>query len=112
LFIKPELFRAQFAADVAEERAGLDAATQRPLNTDALNGRASEPAWKTLPSFFVFSSGDRNIPVAALRFMAERADAVETVEIPDASHALPVSQPEQVAAIILSAVESVRKTGA
>jgi pimeloyl-ACP methyl ester carboxylesterase len=112
LFIKPELFRAQFAADVADERARLDAATQRPLNTDALNGRASEPAWKTLPSFFVFSSGDRNIPVAALRFMAERAEAVETVEIPDASHALPVSQPEQVAAIILRAVESVRKTGA
>lgn len=110
LFIEPELFRAQFAADLSEERASLDAITQRPLNTDALNGRASEPAWKTVPSYFVFSSGDRNIPVEALRFMAERAGAVETVEIPDASHALPVSEPLQVADLILRAVDAVRET--
>ncbi|RUQ98136.1 alpha/beta fold hydrolase [Labedella endophytica] len=109
-FIQPERYRAQFAADVAEERARLDAATQRPLNTEALNGRASEPAWRSIPSFFVFSSGDRNIPVEALRFMAERAAAVEAIEIPDASHALPVSQPAVVADLILRAVESVRAT--
>ncbi|GAA1764679.1 alpha/beta fold hydrolase [Agromyces humatus] len=108
LYIRQELYRAQFAADVAEEQTSLDAATQRPLNTEALNGRASEPAWKTVPSYFVYSSGDKNIPVDALRFMAERAGAVEAVEIPDASHALPVSQPDPVAEAILRAVRSVQ----
>lgn len=107
LYIRQELYREQFAADVDEAQARRDAVTQRPLNTEALNGRASDPAWKTVPSSFVYSSGDRNIPVEALRFMAERAGAVESVEIPDASHALPVSQPDAVAEVILRAVRSV-----
>ena len=106
LYIRQELYREQFAADVDEAQARRDAVTQRPLNTEALNGRAVDPAWKTVPSSFVYSSGDRNIPIEALRFMAERAEAVEAVEIPDASHALPVSQPDAVAEVILRAVRS------
>ena len=107
LYIRQELYREQFAADVAEEQTRRDAAAQRPLNTEALNGRASNPAWKTVPSSFVYSSGDKNIPVEAHRFMAERAAALEAVEIPDASHALPVSRPDAVAEVILRAVRSV-----
>jgi hypothetical protein len=38
--------------------------------------------------------------------MAERANAWEAVEIPGASHALPVSQPQAVADFILRAVAS------
>lgn len=107
LYIRQERYRDQFAADVDEAQTRRDAVTQRPLNTEALNGRAVDPAWKTVRSSFVYSSGDKNIPVEALRFMAERAGAVEAVEIPDASHALPVSQPDAVAEVILRAVRSV-----
>lgn len=106
LYITQESFHAQFAADVPADRAAVDAVAQRPLNTEALNGRASAPAWKSIPSSFIYSSGDKNIPVEALRFMADRAGAVEAVEIADASHALPVSQPEEVAEVILRAVRA------
>ena len=106
LYIRQELYRQQFAADLDEHEARLGAVTQRPLNTEALNGAATRSAWKTVPSWFVYSTGDKNIPVEALAFMADRAGAVESLVIPDASHALPVSQPGPVAEMILRAVSA------
>ena len=107
LFISPERFRQQFAADVSEEQARLDAATQRPLNTAALNGPSAEPAWKSVQSSFVIPTADSNIPVEAQRFMAERAGSVETVEVAGAPHALPVTQPQVVADVIIRAARAV-----
>ena len=46
---------------------------------------------------------DRIIPAELQRFMAERAGARRTVEIPGASHALLVSQPQATADLILEA---------
>jgi pimeloyl-ACP methyl ester carboxylesterase len=54
---------------------------------------------KTQPSYVIYGSEDRNIPPAAIRFMAERAHAVKTVGIEGASHALMVSHPGEVAAL-------------
>ncbi|MFI9504848.1 alpha/beta fold hydrolase [Nocardia sp. NPDC052566] len=107
LYIQPGKFRHQFAADVPEAQAALDAETQRPLNDRALNDKSGAPNWKTVPSWFVFPEADLNIPVAAHRFMAERAGSKETVEIPGASHALTVSQPDAVAKVIADAVKAV-----
>ena len=50
-----------------------------------------------MPSWFVLGEQDRNIPAALQRFMAERAGARRTVEIPGASHAIAVSQPDATA---------------
>ncbi|MFI7416703.1 alpha/beta fold hydrolase [Nonomuraea sp. NPDC049684] len=108
LYIRQDLFHQQFAADVPAERAALDAATQRPLNTVALNEGAGEPAWKTIPSWFVYPELDRNIPLAAHRFMAERAGSRQSVELPGASHAIPASEPEAVAAVIIAAAKTIR----
>ena len=66
---------------------------------------AETPAWKTLPSWFIFGTGDKNIPAEGLRFMAERAGSLNTVEIPDASHSVMVSNPEAVADLIVSALD-------
>lgn len=107
LFIQPAKYQKQFAADVPADRAALDALTQRPLNDRALNGKSAAPSWKNVPSWFVFPDADYNIPVAAHRFMAERAQARQTVEIAGASHALTVSQPEAVAKVITDAVNSI-----
>lgn len=105
--IRPEVFHEQFAADVSEAQAAIMAATQRPVTEAALTeGLPTEkPAWSTLPSWFVFSDLDLNIPVALHRFMAERADARGLKEIPGASHALNVSRPEAVTETILEAIE-------
>ncbi|WP_410872076.1 alpha/beta fold hydrolase [Nocardia sp. A7] len=106
-YIQPAKFHQQFAADISATKAAIDAATQRPLNDRALNGKSGAPNWKTLPSWFVFPDADYNIPVAAHRFMAERAGARATIEIAGASHALPASQPAAVAEVIITALEAI-----
>ncbi|WP_368911785.1 alpha/beta fold hydrolase [Taklimakanibacter deserti] len=106
LYIEPEKFHAQFAADVPEDEARLMAATQRPVTQAALAEAAGAAAWKTLPSYVIYGSADRNIPAAVMAFMAERAHAVKTVVIDGASHALMVSHPKEVAAFIEEAASA------
>jgi pimeloyl-ACP methyl ester carboxylesterase len=108
LYIAPEKFHAQFAADVAENEARLMAATQRPVAQAALAEAAGAAAWKSLPSYVIYGSEDRNIPAAVMAFMAQRAHAVKTVAIDGASHALMVSHPKEVAALIDEAASARR----
>ena len=107
LVVDRALFPQQFAADVPVAEAAVQALTQRPIRDFALGEPqpAGTPAWKSLPSWFVFGDADRNIPVEGLRFMAERAEAVTITEVPGASHSVMVSQPDQVVAVILQALE-------
>jgi pimeloyl-ACP methyl ester carboxylesterase len=107
LYIRQEMFHQQFAADAPAEQAALDAVTQRPLRDVAQNEGSGPPAWKSVPSWFVFPELDKNIPLEAHRFMAERAQAREVVEIEGASHAVGVSHPEEVADVILRAIKAV-----
>lgn len=107
--IAEDRFHHQFCADLDASEAALMAATQRPVTERAAEDlTANEPGWRTTPSWFVFGESDLNIPVAAARFMAERASARGTREIPGASHALAASQPDAVAATILEAVRHLR----
>lgn len=106
--IRPEAFHHQFAADVPAAQAAVMCATQRPVTEAALTAGlpTDAPAWRSVPSWFVFSDADRNIPVALHRFMAERAGAKGVTEVPGASHALSVSRPDEVTASILDAVSA------
>jgi pimeloyl-ACP methyl ester carboxylesterase len=106
LIVDRELFPNQFAGDVPVEDARIAAATQRAIRDFALTEPqpAETPAWKTLPSWFIFGTGDKNIPVEGLRFMAERAGSRRTVEIDGASHSVMVSNSEAVAELISEAL--------
>jgi hypothetical protein len=79
LYIKQDRYHAQFAADSSPGEAAVMAVTQRPILESALNELSGEPAWKTIPSWFLFGTEDKNIPAAAQRFMAERAGSRRTV---------------------------------
>ncbi|MDN5780440.1 MAG: alpha/beta hydrolase [Luteimonas sp.] len=103
LYIQQDKFHDQFAADVPEAQAALMAATQRPVTEGALNEPTSTPAWKTIPSWFIYGSADRNIPPRAMAFMAKRADARKVDVIEGASHVVMVSNPVPVARMIESA---------
>jgi pimeloyl-ACP methyl ester carboxylesterase len=105
--IRKDAFHHQFAADVPPAQAALMASTQRPVTQDALSTGlpTASPAWRTVPSWFVFSDQDLNIPVALHRFLAERAGARGVREIAGGSHALSVSQPDAVAETILEAAK-------
>lgn len=106
LYIQPAKFHAQFAADVPAAQAKLMAATQRPVASAALAEPSGEAAWKRLPSYVIYGSADRNIPAEALSFMAARAHAKKTVVVNGASHALMVSHPEKVVALIEDAASA------
>ena len=94
-------FAASFAADVANEKAEFMANSQVPWGVEALNGTISEPAWKTKPSWYLVATDDKMIPPPAQRFMSKRAGST-VVEV-KGSHAVYVSKPEAVAALIKNA---------
>lgn len=106
VYIRPEKFRGQFAADVPVDKARLMAAGQRPVAAAALEEKSTQAAWKTIPSWSLVTTGDRNIPVAAQRYMSARAKARTTTI--DASHAVSVSRPEAVTRIVEQAARTVR----
>ena len=60
---------------------------------------AGEPAWRSIPSYFLIPTADKNIPPAAQRFMAKRAHGVVEA-VKDASHAVLVSEPGITARLI------------
>jgi len=107
LYIRQEMFHQQFAQDVPAEQTALMAVGQRPVRDVALNEGSGSPAWKSIPSWFVFGELDKNIPLEAHRFMAERAQAREVVQIEGASHAVGVSHSEEVTDVILRAIKAV-----
>lgn len=92
LYIRPERYHAQFAADSAAADAAVMAATQRPITQAALEEASADAAWRRLPSWFLFGGQDRNIPAAVHRFMAERAGSRRTVELPAGSHTVAIPE--------------------
>jgi pimeloyl-ACP methyl ester carboxylesterase len=104
LYIRPERFHGQFAADLPVSQTTRMAATQRPATLEALNEPTGErPLWKQVPSWFLVAGQDRNIPAELQRFMAERAGARRMLEIPSASHAAGISHADATARLILEA---------
>jgi pimeloyl-ACP methyl ester carboxylesterase len=104
LYIAPDSFNDVFCQDVPAPQAALMATTQRPATQEALTEPSGDhPLWKDVPSWFVIGEEDRVIPAALQHYMAKRAGARRTLEIPGASHAITVSHPEAVARQILEA---------
>jgi len=104
LYLQQDKFWAQFCADIPESDARLMAVGQRPFTTSAVSGVSGDPAWKTIPSRFIYGSLDKNIPPAAHAFMAKRAGSVETVEVNGSSHVVMLSHPDAVSQLIQNAV--------
>jgi pimeloyl-ACP methyl ester carboxylesterase len=101
LLLDSAKFAASFAADVDADLAAFMADAQVPWGLSAVGDSISEPAWKTKPSWYLVATDDRMIPPPAQRLMSERAGAT-VVEVAG-SHAIYVSQPRAVAALIESA---------
>jgi pimeloyl-ACP methyl ester carboxylesterase len=104
LFLDKAKFAASFGADVEAGKARFMADSQVPWGIGALEGAISEPAWKKKPSWYLIATDDQMIPPAAQRFMSERAGAKVTES--KGSHAIYVSRPEEVAAIIKKAAQA------
>ncbi|MFE2517844.1 alpha/beta fold hydrolase [Streptomyces mirabilis] len=105
LFLDRGRFAASFAADVPAAVAAFMADSQVPWGVDAPGGTVSEPAWRTKPSWYLVATDDHTIPPPAQRVMSERAGSTVT-ETPG-SHAVYVSNPAAVAAVINQAAHAV-----
>jgi pimeloyl-ACP methyl ester carboxylesterase len=104
LFLDKGRFAASFAGDVDAETAEFMASSQVPWGVNALGGQIGDPAWKTKPSWYLLVSDDRMIPLAAQKFMCERAGATATQV--GGSHAIYVSNPRAVATLIETAANA------
>jgi pimeloyl-ACP methyl ester carboxylesterase len=105
LFLDRAKFRASFAADVSEPKAAFLADSQVPWGVNALAGAVSEPAWRSKPSWYLVATEDKMIPPPAQRQMSTRAGS--TVVEAAGSHAIYISKPAAVAALIAKAANSV-----
>jgi pimeloyl-ACP methyl ester carboxylesterase len=104
LYVALDSFHDVFCQDVPAPQAARMATTQRPATQEALTEPSGDhPLWKEVPSRFVIGEDDHIIPAALQHYMAERAHARETLEIPGGSHAITVSHPQAVADQILEA---------
>jgi pimeloyl-ACP methyl ester carboxylesterase len=100
LYVRAANFRTVFAGDLPEKTARQMQETQRPVALAALAGPSGDPAWRTIPSWFIYGSADQCIPPEAEGFMAERARARRVQVVPGASHVVMISHPAEVTDMI------------
>jgi pimeloyl-ACP methyl ester carboxylesterase len=110
VWLSEDDFVDHFAADVDAKRARVLYAAQQPLASSAFTDVMGEPAWKSLPSWYLVAQNDEAIPPDAERQFADRMGAT-TVEIPS-SHVAMVSHPAEVVDLIEKAAETVGATAA
>ena len=101
--VDPIAFPHIFAADVPLETTGFLARSQRPLSASVFEEASGPPAWRIKPSWGVVSAADTTINPDVERFGYQRAGMTVT-EVQGASHAVFISQPAAVAAVIREAV--------
>ncbi len=106
LYIDPTAFRDVFARDVSRATAATMAVAQRPLSLTAFTEPSGEPAWKSIPSWYLVAGNDRAIDPVGERAMAARAGS--SVAEVRASHAVLVSDPSAVTRLITTAVRATR----
>jgi pimeloyl-ACP methyl ester carboxylesterase len=104
LYVATDSFHDVFCQDVPVRQAARMAVTQRPATQEALTEPSGERSlWRDVPSYFLIGEEDRIIPPELQRWMAGRAGARHTIEVPGASHAITVSQPDATTRLILEA---------
>jgi pimeloyl-ACP methyl ester carboxylesterase len=104
IFLDRAKFPAAFAGDVPADTAAFMADSQVPWGVEALRDTVTQPAWRSLPSWYLVSTDDKMIPPDAQRAMAKRAGAT-IVEV-KGSHAVYVSHPDAVASLIEKAARA------
>lgn len=98
-------FRELFAKDVSPREASVMAAAQKPIFGDSFSASVSDPAWKTIPSWYLVAQEDGALNPDLQRFYAKRIGA-KTTEI-RSSHVPFVSRPREVARFIDEAARAV-----
>jgi len=106
-YLDPAQFHEYFAADLSAEQAGLMARSQVFNFADNFKAVITTAAWRSKPSWMLVAAADRTISPDLERWYAARANS-HKVEVSSASHAVYVSRPKEVAALIEQAASHAR----
>jgi pimeloyl-ACP methyl ester carboxylesterase len=106
-YLDPAQFQEYFAADLSAEQAAFMARSQVLNKADNFKAVITTPAWRTKPSWTLVAGSDRAINPDLERWYATRANS-HRVEVSGASHAVYVSRPKEVAALIEEAASHAR----
>jgi pimeloyl-ACP methyl ester carboxylesterase len=104
VYVKPESFPADFAADLPLPLAHFMAISQVPIAQEIFAAKTTVAAWSQKPSYAIVAQQDREINPDLERFMSSRAKS-ETIELPG-NHAIFLSRPKEVAALIEKAAKA------
>jgi pimeloyl-ACP methyl ester carboxylesterase len=97
-------FHRDFCPDLSVDQAKFMADSQLPLGLASILAPMTSVAWKNKPVWYLVAKDDRMIPPDAERFMGKRTGG-KVSEI-KSSHAVYVSHPKEVAALIETAANS------
>jgi pimeloyl-ACP methyl ester carboxylesterase len=106
-YLDPAQFHEYFAADLSAEQAAFMGRSQVPNKADNFKAVITTAAWRSKPSWMLVAGSDRTINPDLERWYATRANS-HKVEVSGASHAVYVSRPKEVAALIEEAASHVR----
>jgi pimeloyl-ACP methyl ester carboxylesterase len=106
-YLDPAQFHEYFAADLSAEQAAFMARSQVPNFADNFKAVITTAAWKSKPTWMLVAGADRTINPDLERWYATRANS-HKVEVSGASHAVYVSRPKEVAALIEEAASHPR----
>jgi pimeloyl-ACP methyl ester carboxylesterase len=106
-YLDPAQFHEYFAADLSAEQAGFMARSQVFNFADNFKAVITTAAWRGKPSWMLVAAADRTISPDLERWYATRANS-HKVEVSGASHAVYVSRPKEVAALIEKAASPTR----
>ena len=104
LSMPPSAIASDFAQDLPSSQTAVMAVTQGPIAAVCFGTKVTAAAWKTKPSWFIVAKQDRMIDPNLERALARKIKA-RTLEL-DSSHAVMLSQPQPVAALIANAASS------
>jgi len=105
VWIDETAFPQVFAHDVDPVQAQIMAAAQKPIATKIFGEKPGNPAWKSIPSWYLVSNDDRMIAPETQLFMSKRMGA-RTVQVAG-SHAALVSHAAETAQLIVDAAIAV-----
>ena len=100
-------FHAGFCADVSEKEAEFMYASHGAFYAKCFVSNITDAAWRVKPTFGIVATEDKSILPEIQRNMYNRSNTKVT-EI-KGSHAVYISQPEKVAAVIVQAAKEVSK---
>ncbi|WP_197025965.1 alpha/beta hydrolase [Nocardioides sp. URHA0020] len=100
-YVDPAYFHHLVAGDLSKRRSAVLAASQRPAAVTAFSSPSRQPAWATIPSYYLIATRDNAILPKAQAAMAERAGA-KTTKVAG-SHFVMLSHPKVVADFVRKA---------